>query len=273
MINLGVRGQGFFNSPLTFANAYLPFVLLAFSFLLIGWGKTKILEKILLSLFIVLGLWGLVYSGSRYLIYAIPFCILVIIFLKNFWGGVISLLVSLLLCFLIIVNSKDIQERLTRASDLKMTSNFQRIQLLQGYYELIKENFFFGVGINNERYVKKYLKKIFKSGFLTSHAHNHFVHVLGEVGILGFIFFLWFNALWLFKLFKSFFSSEDLILKSFFASGIAIFFSFHVAGLTQNTYGDSEVAYGMFYIMGFLMMLISLPALPNKFVGVIRPLF
>ena len=38
-------------------------------------------------------------------------------------------------------------------------------------------------------------------------------------------------------------------------AGISIFFSFHLAGLTQNTYGDSEVTYGMFFFMGTLMMI------------------
>jgi hypothetical protein len=47
-----------------------------------------------------------------------------------------------------------------------------------------------------------------------------------------------------------------MVLKGLFAAGIAIFLSFHVSGLTQNTYGDSEVTYGFLFFMGIFMMMV-----------------
>ena len=97
------------------------------------------------------------------------------------------------------------------------------------------------------------------------HAHNHFVQVLAEMGVPGFLIFLWFNGAFLYYLVRFYRNAGSRAMRAQAVSGIAIFFSFHLAGITQNTFGDSEVLYGMFYFMGtFMMMFFNLECISNQ---------
>lgn len=203
ILGFGIRAQSFFNSPLTFANAYMPFFIISFSGLLFLWKQISILKKILLLIISLCLVSAIVLSFSRYLVFALPLCVLIIVFLKNWKAGVVTFLALIILGVYVFSAFPGFKQKVISASDLKIQTNKYRVQLFRANYELIKENFWLGVGINNEGYSKRYLKKYYKD-YITGHAHNHFIETFAENGFFGFIFFVIFNAWWLVCFWKKF---------------------------------------------------------------------
>lgn len=260
----GARAQGFFNNSLTYANAFLPILLMGFAFLIFSWTRLFWQDRVLLLIFLPLAFLGIGVSFCRYLFIAMPVCIWILILLRNYKIAIVSLLAAIFLLFSAYLFWTPFQEKVKGSLNLRVTTNFNRIQLYGAYFTLIKDHYFMGVGVNNEKMVDEYLQRqrenapptddIMIRGYQTGHAHNHFVQVFAETGIIGFLLFMWFNITWLVYMIITFRRSQSRLLRGLFAAGISIFFAFHIAGLVQNTFGDSEVLYGMFYFMGTFMM-------------------
>ncbi|RLC38614.1 hypothetical protein DRH27_01835 [Candidatus Falkowbacteria bacterium] len=94
---------------------------------------------------------------------------------------------------------------LTRFSDnarLEIKSNTERIESLETARDLIKSNFFFGVGIGN--YTNTVEQEIISGqpAWFYQPVHNFFLLVFSEIGVFGLIFMLWLISYMLVKSFK-----------------------------------------------------------------------
>lgn len=249
----GMRAQGVFNNPLTFANAYLMFVVIGFAFLLFCWKEHSTRNKILLLGYLALGIVGVSLSLCRYLIYALPIGFLAIVFLKKYKIALTILMTGVLVFVGSYLLTDNVRNKVAEMLDRNLPSNYGRVMLLEAYKQMVTDNFVFGVGLNNEEKIRPYITKLeeqHKRQLIGGHSHNHFLQILAETGIVGLVLFIWFNYVWLIALVKYFYKSSDARSKAIFAGSIGVFIVFHLAGLTQNTFGDSEVLYGFFYLMG-----------------------
>lgn len=86
------------------------------------------------------------------------------------------------------------------------TSNKERIRIWKLSWESIKKHPLLGVGIGNYPVVLNQDLELSKAG---SSAHNIYLHIASEMGILSLIFALWFLFVLLYKTYKNFTDSKD----------------------------------------------------------------
>lgn len=160
-------------------------------FLLLQESQIKY-KAILLSMMFPLGL-DIVLMGSRQgFIVAIGSCILLLL-LKNWKGGlnqkniigiVLLMIVVLVLCWAILNNEilyNTIGYRLRRVGDTN-ESDLGRIEMIVKGFELFLEKPILGYGSNTFYY---------SSNHMGGYAHNNFVELLADTGIVGFVTFHW----------------------------------------------------------------------------------
>jgi O-antigen ligase len=124
-------------------------------------------------------------------------------------------------------------------------SNDERVGSWKAAIKAFEERPVFGYGLRNfephssELKIKYHLN----NAYFVGHAHNIFLEILSNTGIVGFSFFI----LWLFFWFKEMLIRNDL----FSHIAIPVIVSFIVGGLTQSTF---ILADNTFFITAFYML-------------------
>jgi len=104
--------------------------------------------------------------------------------LRFFTGGVLAII------FAFFVFEK-FHDRILHSFSLK--ENSERVSIYKANLDMFINHPIFGVGPSeNTKIIADYWEKWGTPDFILSHAHNQFLNVLSTVGILGFIFFIWF---------------------------------------------------------------------------------
>jgi O-antigen ligase len=148
----------------------------------------------------------------------------------------------------------------TKTIDL---SSYGRLLILKGaIYNFLHIDVFhklFGIGFGNF-YTINYPFVLFSNAKHASGAHNNFLHVLTETGILGLIIFIILFGIIIFELAKK--SKHDTLAFSFLFATVALLFS----GLTQETFWFQPVfgAFWMCYSLFVGLILIDKNTLKNK---------
>lgn len=128
----------------------------------------------------------------------------------------------------------------------------QRFDLWRAYFEMFKSNPIFGVGIEMgpEYVLEKYEKLGIESDFV-SHAHNDFIQMLGETGIIGFSAFLF---LVLFTMWKTYQLRHYRLdwSASLLAGQIFVF----LGSMTQANFTDAEVNHFLIFNWAIASVLI-----------------
>lgn len=143
------------------------------------------------------------------------------------------------------------------------TSGINRIQLILGGIEIIKDNWLFGIGYTNfgNFYVANYVSKVLKMnefnyymmGYATS-IHNWLIEVWVEQGIIGLTAFIIFFGSVLRYLFSNFKKAIDPILRVCLASFFLMIVVFLIHGFFYHTF----IFHFFFWLMfGFTVSLIS----------------
>jgi O-antigen ligase len=137
--------------------------------------------------------------------------------------------------------------------------NQDRISIYNNTINMIKHHPFIGVGVNT--FSRNYGKYKLESAEEYTHtpdtiyAHNIFLHMAGEIGLLGLLSFVWF----LFQVFlqatRAYLKIEDVYLKIIAISAIACLIAFLVNGLTETSLYYSRVAMVFWYIVGLSLSL------------------
>jgi putative inorganic carbon (HCO3(-)) transporter len=137
--------------------------------------------------------------------------------------------------------------------------NEDRIAIYRNSINMIKHHPIVGVGANN--FMKNYrfykespeFRNIVTSEYL--YAHNNFLHMAAEIGLIGLGIFIWL----LFKSFKEciniYRQLKDPFLKISSLSLSACLIAFLINGLTESSLYSSRVAIVFWYIMGFSLAL------------------
>src|SRR3989338_9657850 len=105
------------------------------------------------------------------------------------------------------MDSELLAKRVRSIINFGETSNKERIRIWKLSLESIKNNPFLGVGIGNFPVVLNQDLSLAKAG---SSAHNIYLHIAAEMGILALIFSIWFLWILVKKIYNNFIFSKDL---------------------------------------------------------------
>lgn len=138
----------------------------------------------------------------------------------------------------IIFNNELIEKRVDSIVDLNNQSNAERILLWKSSYNMFLDNPIFGVGIGmfKNKYQNEYILPEAKIRYL-GHAHNNFIHILAENGIVGLTMFINMIIILFIDFIKKWYRTKVISCVMF----IGAFFGFLIQGLTEYNFGNSAV--------------------------------
>ena len=142
---------------------------------------------------------------------------------------------------------------------LRFMCNDDRLAVYRNSFNMIKDHPFIGLGANTYmKNYKKYREPVEYRNIVTKdymYAHNNFLHMAAEIGLIGLGFFIWL----LYKLFMEcrniYRKLEDDYMKIVSLSLSACLIAFLVNGLTESSLYYSRVAIIFWYIMGLALAL------------------
>jgi len=217
-------------------------------------GVTKILMLIVAGL----AAFGIVLTFSRGTALALYLSVLFICLMRKN-KAISSLLIILLLIFPFIM-PKSIKDWAAQVNynPVRFMLNDDRISVYKNALNMIKHHPIVGVGVNTfskNYFTYKLPEPDWAKTADSMYAHNHFLQMAGEIGLLGLVIFFWL----LYRLFKANFSVyqrlKDEYLRVVTLSLIACFIAFLVNGLTETSLYYSRVAMIFWYLIGVSLSL------------------
>jgi O-antigen ligase len=194
--------------------------------------------------------------------------VLVLTFTRSVWigwaGAVVVLIllvrprsilyVAPLALWFVILSPLSVFGRMVSTFDTTQSSNFDRIRMLQGGAEIIRDYPLFGVGPANIKEVYPLYRKPDAPRFRIPHLHNNVVQIWAERGIL---------ALWAYLLLLVLFLRECARFwgspgRMYAQIGVAVVVSLTCAGMFEFNFGDTEVLLALLDL--FALVIVSCEA-------------
>ena len=149
--------------------------------------------KIFFAVASTVGIFSLLLTGTRgaWIAAIILIPLVVLIHAERKLKKLSAILVSLSLVGGIFFITPTLLNRVSTIADLNMQSNSERLLMWQSAWQMFKDNPLFGVGYGSYKvaYQTKYISPDAKERTL-EHAHNNFMQMLAECGIVGFAAFV-----------------------------------------------------------------------------------
>jgi O-antigen ligase len=171
-------------------------------------------------------------TRARVAFYAMPFVILFITFMPL-----------------------DLFSRLISTFDMKQSSNFDRIRMLEAGAEMIRDYPVFGVGLTNVKETYALYRKHDAPRPRPPHLHNNVVQLWAERGILGLCSYLLLLALFFRECIAGWKGPQHVWSEV----GIAVAVSLTVAGLFEFNFGDTEVFYMLLNLFALVVVQLERP--------------
>lgn len=149
----------------------------------------------------------------------------------------------------------DLFSRLISTFDMKQSSNFDRIRMLQAGTEMIRDHPVFGVGLTNVKETYALYRKHDAPRPRPPHLHNNFIQLWAERGILGVSSYLLLLALFFRECIAGWKGPRHVWAEV----GVAVAVSLTVAGLFEFNFGDTEVFYMMLNLMALVVTQLERP--------------
>jgi len=262
------RSTGFFNHYMTFGG-YLNMVFpLTFGLLLFGSSKSafsgsrRTLPKrqLLLGLAGLLILIALVFTYTRGAWIGFLAGLVFMAILKSKKVFFISLVVVILIVVTLAISPHSLVSR--RAVSIFNLASIDRLSMWKSSLKIVKDYALTGVGW--EGFGKIYPEYSSPRAYWP-HAHNNFLNVAVESGMLGLGIFLWLLIVILKSGVTVFKRVEDGYLKGISLGFLGGFVAFVVGGLTEYNFGDSEVVMLFYFLLGMVMVIPKVAeAMSNK---------
>ncbi len=261
VINIGlVRATASFKDPNTlgiYLSAIVPLICgLTFYYF-------KGINKAVIWLIALLGLAAALLTYSRPTLLAIYASLFVLGWVKRDKTLVAVLVIGLLAAPFVAPKPVKDWAREVGYNPLRFMCNDDRIAAYRNSLNMIKAHPLIGVGINtfmkNYKQYKQYpeYRNVVTADYL--YAHNNFLHLAAEIGLIGLGVFIWL----LYRLFrecaKIYKHLDDNFLKLISLSLTGCLIAFLVNGLTESSLYYSRVAVIFWYLTGFSLAL-------NKFI-------
>lgn len=248
------RAAGFFGHPMTFAGylcMYLPLFLLGYFENLFG-----VKYKYVSGIMFLAGFAALIFNGTRgaWIAVAMTAGILLLYYMvrnkRNFIVGIILVAV----CCGILVNNSAFMHRMSTITNNKYQSNSERLLMWNSAWNMFKDHPVFGVGLGQykDNYQQKYISPKAKEPNL-EHAHNNFMQMLAENGMVGFLGFMTMFTYIIWHNFRKFLTSKNIYSLAICAVTITLL----LQGFTEFNFGNSAVVKAYWLILGCLVALIE----------------
>lgn len=246
------RASGFFGHPMTFAGyfcIYLPVLLVCFLEQRI-YGKWRWLAGGSFALGVV----ALLFNATRGAWLALALVLLFILAYYLLKGNKLAML-----CLALFIAAgtglsqyQPFVQRLATITDTKYQSNTERLLIWQSAYTMFKDHPALGVGLGQykDNYQKKYISPKAKEPYL-SHAHNNFLQMLAENGVVGFVGFLTLLACFIGYSFKRFLQEKNPYALMMSMAALALV----LQGCTEYNFGNSAVMKSFWLVQGCLLVL------------------
>lgn len=247
----GFRAQAFFPSGITYAhNLSFPLTILTVWLvepgaswrkrlvLFVGWGCLifallfSLTRGVWLAYLVVLGALAVAKGGRTALAIAV---------------GIV------LLGSALFVSSPGVWERAVHTFDIN--TNLPRSQIWLANIDMIKERPLFGWGYGNYKRFRDSYYQRYPQADTTAHAHNNFLQMGVDVGLIGLAAFVWVFWSILVRGWRAYqrLRREAEPLRTLTLGGVLSIIGFLFGGLTQYNFGDAEVVIVMWAMTGLLM--------------------
>lgn len=247
------RANGFYGHPMTLGGWLCIFLPL----LLIEFFEKKLLKQYhwLAGLAFCICSAGLVFNATRgaWLAVAIVCGLLLIYYMLKSKRNVVIGALFIILISVVLVNNTKFMHRLDTIDDFdKYQSNTERILIWQSAWNMFKDHPILGVGLGQytENYQKKYISPQAKEPNL-GHAHNNFMQMLAENGIVGFAGFIAMFGYIILKNSIEWIKTKNVYALMIIASTVCLI----LQGFTEYNVGNSAVIKMYWLILGLLVIL------------------
>jgi len=244
---------GTFGHHLTYSHLYQFIFLFLFAFVIQHLGDRKHLHLTLPAAGVV-GL-SLIFSYSRGIWVAVTLSALLIVWMLRGKKWLALAVVPVALGFLALLSNGSMEERLR--SMTSMEANIERQIIYQANWDAIRDHPLLGLGSGRYQgtmtpYYERYNPP---DQMPRVHAHNNFLQVWLNAGVIGLLGFLWLNFAFLKEAWRSiqrgtFKRPIDRVLLAAGSGGVLAFL---IGGLTQYNLSDSEVAMTYWFVMGMAL--------------------
>lgn len=253
IVNIGLRRATASFPDANVLGVYLSAIVPIIIVLTLYYLKDK--KKIIMLLINFLALLGLMLTYSRPTILAVYVILLLLGMIKKDKVLLFILIMLIIIAPFIAPASIKNWAKEVNYHPIRFMCNDDRIAIYRNTLNMIRAHPFIGVGVNT--FMKNY--KIYKESpeyrnVVTSdymYAHNNFLHIAGETGLLGLSVFIWL----IYKLFMAsihiYNKVKDNFLKNVSLALILCLVAFLVNGLTESSLYYSRVAMIFWYLTGF----------------------
>lgn len=247
------RANGFYGHPMTLGGWLCIFLPL----LLIEFFERKLLGKYywLAGLAFCICSAGLVFNATRgaWLAVAIVSAVLLIYYMFKSKRNLAVSIIFVALISTVLVNNPKFMHRLDTIDDFdKYQSNTERILIWQSAWNMFKDHPILGVGLGQytENYQQKYISPQAKEPKL-GHAHNNFMQMLAENGIVGFAWFVIMFGYIIFKNLIVWFKTRNVYALMIVSATVCLL----LQGFTEYNVGNSAVIKMYWLVLGLLVVL------------------
>ncbi len=254
--NIGLmRATGPFPNANVLGVYLAPLIVIAFG--LVRYSSQGI-KKLILTLILLIALTALVFTFSRPAALAVVISVAILAVLKRDRLVIVVLLIILLVAPFIAPKNIKKWAQEVKYNPIIMLCNYDRISIYRNTINMIKHHPITGVGLNT--FSKNYLTYKLpepanaKTGN-TIYAHNNFLHMAGEIGILGLLAFLWLLWQLLTACKNIYFRLDEADLKNLALCLTAGLIAFLINGLTETNLYYQRVSIMFWYLVGFTLSL------------------
>lgn len=250
------RANGFYGHPMTLGGWLCIFMPL----LLIEFFEKRLLGKYywLSGIAFCVCSAGLVFNATRgaWLAVAIVCGLLLIYYMLKSKRNVVIGALFIILISVVLVNNPRFMHRLDTIDDFtKYQSNTERILIWQSAWNMFKDHPILGVGLGQYtvNYQQKYILPQAKEPNL-GHAHNNFMQMLAENGIVGFAGFIAMFGYIIFKNLIDWFKTRNTYALMIVSATVCLL----LQGFTEYNVGNSAVIKMYWLVLGLLVVLSEL---------------
>ena len=250
------RANGFYGHPMTLGGWLCIFLPL----LLIEFFEKKLLKQYhwLAGLAFCICSAGLVFNATRgaWLAVTIVCTVLLLYYMFKSKRNLAVSIIFIALISTVLVNNPKFMHRLDTIDDFnKYQSNTERILIWQSAWNMFKDHPILGVGLGQytENYQQKYISPQAKEPNLT-HAHNNFMQMLAENGIVGFASFVIMFGYIIFKNLIAWVRTRNVYALMIVSATVCLL----LQGFTEYNVGNSAVIKMYWLVLGLLVVLSEL---------------